>query len=107
MATSRLVIRLVGGRDREAVGAVVTAVVRDERINGFRLTGNGYLVTNEPCILLAIPAGVESVDLEISWPSGHTDRLPTIALTRATRELMVCEGVPLLFWGPTRDRVEQ
>ncbi len=99
---SPLLVRLRGTRraDREAVGAVVTATAGDLQLTGFRLAGNGFLVTSEPCVSLTIPAGVASIDLEVAWPGGRTDRHHGLSLPLRSKELIVCEDVPQLFWGP-------
>lgn len=68
--------------EREATGARI--VVRSGGVAQLRMvkSGRSYLSTCDPRLLVWLPADTKSADVEIVWPSGRVDRLPSLETGR-------------------------
>jgi tetratricopeptide (TPR) repeat protein len=89
-ASQPLVVRLIGRSGcREPTGAVIrmsTGLTQETRL---QTAGDGYLVTNERRHHFAVPLDAASVELEVRWPGGTTERWAGIP---ANREIVLIEG---------------
>jgi len=51
--------------------------------------GDGFLVTNERRLQFAVPRGETTVEIEVRWPGGATERWPAVP---AGHEVLLIEG---------------
>ncbi len=85
-----LTIRLVARNGaRDPIGASVKIRIGSSDAYQLLSSGNGYLVTNQPCLRFTIPKEVTSVDVEIRWPGGGTERWTNVS---PNREILLREG---------------
>lgn len=71
--------------ERDAIGAMVTVQVGQERWVHQRLAGNGFECTNEDFIHLGLGISPNIDSLEIAWPSGQISRWENLAINRRYR----------------------
>ncbi len=72
-----LTLSLRGSRsNRDAVGATVRVTTGGHSQVTWRMGGGSFLSTSDPRLHFGLPAGAETADVEIRWPSGRTDRHP-------------------------------
>jgi tetratricopeptide (TPR) repeat protein len=84
---------------RDAIGAIVSMNVRSEdggsRIVRQQLTaGDGYMCTNERCVVIGTGRCTEVTDVTITWPSGKVESLGDLA---TQRRYLVIEGTAEAF----------
>lgn len=91
-SSDSVIVRLAGRRQtREANGAKLRMRIGGRDHYRFALSGDGYLVTNEPIFVFAVPAGQSLEELEITWPGGAVQTWKTIA-TLVNTEVIFVEG---------------
>lgn len=84
---------------RDAIGAIVSMTVRSEdggsRVVRQQLTaGDGYMCTNERCLVIGTGRCTEVTDVTIEWPSGKVESLGNLA---TQRKYLVIEGTAEAF----------
>jgi tetratricopeptide (TPR) repeat protein len=85
-----LVIRLAGRSGaRDPIGALARIQIEGSEVYQMLSAGNGYLVTNETCLRFSIPNDLDSVEVEIRWPGGKTERWSGIV---PGQEILLKEG---------------
>ena len=108
-ANDMLRVQTIGTRsNRDGIGAKVTVKLPDgKRLVQMVKSGSSYLSQSELPLTfgLGTPKPGKVVDIEIVWPSGRKESIPTIA---ANQSIKVLEGkglisaVPIVFSGTTR-----
>jgi len=71
-----------GGVSRDAIGARVRARVRDadgtvRTVHGTRRAATGFAAQNDPDVFLGLGEARDVLQLEVVWPDGHVQRVPT------------------------------
>jgi hypothetical protein len=88
----RLVIALQGTEsNRDAVGARVSVEAGGVRRVGWRIGGGSYQSSNDPRLLFGLGEHDRATAVEVSWPSGRTDRLEDLP---ADAGYLLIEGDP-------------
>ncbi len=88
------VMSVVGRRGaREATGAKIRVRIGGQNYFRFVIAGDGYLVTNEPKLFFAVPAGQQLEEIEIHWPGGQVQFWKSVA-EFAGEEVKFVEGRP-------------
>ena len=83
-------VRLQGERgNRDALGAHVTAVAGDRRMQRRVRTGSSYLVSSDKALTFGLGAAVQVDTLVVHWPGGETVRYANLP---AGREVHIVEG---------------
>jgi hypothetical protein len=88
-------VRLEGSRSpRTPYGARVTAIVGDRRLERWLGSGSSYLSASEPVVTFGLAALAAIDRLEIEWPSGQVQSVPSPSINR----LLIVKESPT---GPT------
>ena len=83
-------VRLEGSRaNRDALGAHVTAVAGDRRMQRRVRTGSSYLVSSDKTLTFGLGAAAQVDTLVVHWPGGETVRYANLP---AGREVHIVEG---------------
>lgn len=60
--------------------------------------GDGYLASNERCLVFTLPENHRPIEMSVRWPSGGTDGLPELPLDSSSAQHFLCvEGAKELF----------
>ena len=87
-------VRLQGERgNRDALGAHVTAVTGDRRMQRRVRTGSSYLVSSEKALTFGLGAAAQVDTLVVHWPGGETARYANLP---AGREVHIVEGADVV-----------
>ena len=85
-----LIVRLIGrSGTREPTGAVVKVRLGDRDCYRFATAGDGYLVTNERLLHVAVPSEHPTVSVEVRWPGGMVEHWDNV---RPGGEILLIEG---------------
>ena len=66
-----------------ALGARITVDVAGKRAVRTARASDGYLASRDPRPTFAVAAGAATVDVEVLWPDGQSERFPGLAVGRA------------------------
>ena len=87
-------VRLQGERgNRDALGAHVTAVAGDRRMQRRVRTGSSYLVSSEKALTFGLGAAAQVDTLVVHWPGGETARYANLPVGR---EVHIVEGADVV-----------
>lgn len=94
-----LSLQLIGTRsNRDAIGAIVTATIGDQRVVRQITAGDGYQANSEKRLFFGIGANDSIDDLSIAWPSGRVDHVENVdANQRLTAVEPVTRGSKLVL----------
>jgi hypothetical protein len=71
--SQRLVLRLAGRTGcREPVGASVTVRAGASEFTSLQTAGGGFLTSNDPRHLFALPTNFRLASARVTWPDGHS-----------------------------------
>ena len=84
---------------RDAFGAVVRLKTDQGILTRVKSGGSGFLAQHDPRLLFGLGQEEEAEWIEISWPSGNTQRLGAV---KAGTSLKIVEGIDLLQEVPER-----
>ncbi|WP_390889045.1 FG-GAP-like repeat-containing protein [Rhodopirellula halodulae] len=89
-------LQLVGTEsERDAIGAIVTAIFSECETRHFVLTGDGYMSRNEAMVQVAIPKDRELRRIVVNWPSG---REQAFDLSDERRRGLIVESQNRVHW---------
>ncbi len=92
---NRVAFRLVGtGVARDAVGAVVRFDADGRQRTLWRLSGNGFMCSNEPILRAGLGRASQIEDVTVTWQDGSVDQLGTLD---ANAEYVIVQGDPTAF----------
>jgi len=77
--------------NRDAIGAVVKVTSGTESWTHWLTAGDGFQASNERRLLIGLGPNPVADEIQIDWPSGHSQTLKAVA---ADQELIVIEGQP-------------
>lgn len=74
---------LVGvSSERDAIGAEVRVTAGDQVWTNWQIGGDGYMCTNEAIIHFGLGDAVSIDELQVTWPSGHTQTFRNVETNR-------------------------
>ena len=73
-----LALRLIGRTGcRDPIGALVRVRTAEKNLVRLRTAGDGFLTTNEDRLRFVLPAGTNSVQIDVEWPGGAKESWET------------------------------
>jgi hypothetical protein len=84
----RLLLKSTSGQ-RDAIGAVVTAVVGGRSVTAQLTAGDGYMCSNQRRVHFGTGEATEVKDLAVTWPSGGQESFGTL---ESGQEYLLVEG---------------